>query len=103
MSDEKSDFDRMRKILFRAGIVAASLSTIAAIIDWTVPFPLVAHSDGGVSISPWDDRVFFLGLALCVATIALAAFGRGVWRWLLIFAGVVLFVFSAMGFVGNHV
>ena len=103
MSDDESGPCQMRTSLFRAGIVAAALSTIAALIDWTVPFPLVAHSDGSLSISPWDDRVFVLGLAFCVATIVLATCGRGVWRWLLILAGVLLFLFSMMAFVGNHV
>jgi hypothetical protein len=93
----------MRNWLFRASIFAAVLSAIAASIDWTVPFPLVAHSDGSLSISPWDDRVFSIGLALCMATIALAVFGHGRLRWLLIAAGLILFALSVIGFVQNHV
>ncbi len=93
----------MRNQIFRASIVSALLSAIAVFIDWTVPFPLVAHSDGSVSISPWDDRVFFVGLASCLATIALASFGPGRWKWLLIAAGLFLFAFSVIGFVQNHV
>jgi hypothetical protein len=93
----------MRNSVFRASIVAASLSAIAAFVDWTVPFPLVAHSDGGLSISPWDDRIFTIGLALCIATIALAAFGRGRLRWLVVAAGLLLFAISVIGFVQNHV
>jgi len=89
--------------IFRASIVSALLSAIAVYIDWTGPFPLVAHSDGSLSISPWDDRVFFIGLASCLATIALASFGHGRWKWLLMATGLFLFAFSVIGFVQNHV
>jgi hypothetical protein len=92
-----------RKSLFLASIVAALLSAVAVFIDWTVPFPLVAHSDGSLSVNPWDDRVLWIGLALCLTTVALAAFGRGRWRWLLIAAGLLLFVFSLIGYLQNHV
>jgi hypothetical protein len=94
---------RIRNSLFGASIFAAVLSAVAAWIDWTVPFPLVAHSDGSLSISPWDDRVFSIGLALCMATFALAAFGRGRLRWLLMAAGLLFFALSVIGFVQNHV
>jgi Mn2+/Fe2+ NRAMP family transporter len=92
-----------RKSLFLASIVAALLSAVAVFIDWTVPFPLVAHSDGSLSVNPWDDRVLWIGFALCLTTVALAAFGRGRWRWLLIAAGLLLFVFSLIGYLQNHV
>jgi hypothetical protein len=90
-------------VLFRLSFVAAAFGAIATVIDWTVPFPLVNHADGSYSISPWDGRVFDAGIMLCLATIALAGFGRGVWRWLLITAGLLLSAFSLFGFVGSHV
>jgi hypothetical protein len=93
----------MRKSLFRASIVTALLSAIAVFVDWTAPFPLVPWGEGGYAINPWDERVFGIGLVLCVATIALGAFGRGLWRWLLMAAGLFFFAFSVMCFVQNHV
>jgi hypothetical protein len=103
MSETNTVLNNMRTSLFRASIVAATLSAIAVFVDWTVPFPLVAHSDGSLSINPWDDRVFGIGVLLCVVTISLAAFGRGRLRWLLIAAGVLLFAVSLIGYVQNHV
>jgi hypothetical protein len=38
-----------------------------------------------------------------LATIALASFGRGRARWFLIVAGMLLFAYSLIGFVQNHV
>jgi len=103
MNETKKDPDYVRKSLFLAGIVTALLSAIAGYVDWTIPFPLVAHSDGSFSINPWDDIVFGIGLVLCFATVALAAFGRGHWRWLLMAAGLLSLAFSIIGFVQNHV
>ena len=93
----------MRKSLFLASIATALLSAVEVFIDWTVPFPLVPHSDGSLRINPCDDLVFGMGLLLCLATIVLAALGRYRWRWFLIAAGMLLFVFSLIGFLQNHV
>lgn len=62
---------------------AAFLGAGAALLDWTAPFPLVHLADGSYSIGPWDDRVFEAGLGFSALTIVLAAFGRGMRRWLL--------------------
>jgi bacteriorhodopsin len=93
----------MRKSLFFASIVTALLSAVAVYIDWTVPFPLVAHPDGSFSINPLDDLVFGLGLIFCLATIVLAGLVRSPLRWFLMATGLLLFVFSLIGFVQNHV
>ena len=93
----------MRKLLFLAGFLTALLSAVAVYIDWTVPFPLVANSDGSFSINPWDNRVFDIGLLLCLATVALASFGRGRLRWFLMAAEMHLFAFSLIGYLQNHV
>jgi hypothetical protein len=90
-------------VLFRLSFAAAAFSAIATVIDWTVPFPPIKYADGSYSISSWDGRVFCAGIMFCVVTIASAGFGRGVWRWLLITAGLVLSALSIIGFVGNHV
>lgn len=78
------------------------MSALAMISDWTAPFPLVHLPDGSYSISPWDDRVFFAGLASSALTIMLASLGRGKWRLLTIVLGVVFLVFSFLGFLGSH-
>jgi hypothetical protein len=93
----------IRSLMFGASIVTATLSAAAAIVDWAAPFPLVAHSDGSFSLSPWDDRVFAVGLVFCLATTGFAVFGRGRSRWLLISAGPLLSVISVIGYLGNHV
>jgi hypothetical protein len=103
MSEGGNGLSKWRMVLFRLSFVAAAFSAIATVIDWTVPFPLVKYADRSYSISPWDGRVFDAGIMLCAATIALAGFGRGIWRWLLIIAGLLLSALSLLGFVGNHV
>jgi hypothetical protein len=102
MSEGGNGLSKWRIVFFRLSFASAAFSAVAAVIDWTAPFPLVSHADGSYSISPWDDRVFDAGIVLCVATIALAGFGRGIWRWLLITAGLLLSALSVFGFVGNH-
>ena len=93
----------MAEVLFRLSFLALLMSALAMIADWTAPFPLVHFSNGSYSISPWDFRVFFAGLASCALTIMLASFGRGKLRWLTIALGVVLLVLSLLGFAENHV
>jgi hypothetical protein len=97
------DLTNMRKLFFIASSLTALLSAVGVYIDWTIPFPLVRHSDGSLSINPWDNRVLEIGLIFCLATIALASFGRGRARWFLIAAGMLLFVFSLIGYLQNHV
>jgi len=103
MSERDNGLSKWRIVLFRLSFASAAFSGVATVIDWTVPFPLVNHADGSYSFSPWDGRVFGAGIMLCVATIALAGFGRGIWRWLLITAGLLLSALSVFGFVGSHV
>jgi hypothetical protein len=103
MSEGGNGLSKRRLVLFRLSFAAAAFSAVAMVIDWTVPFPLVNHPDGSYSVSPWDGRVFCTGIMLCVVTIALAGFGRGIWRWLLITARLLLSALSVIGSVGNHV
>jgi hypothetical protein len=103
MSEGVSGLSDWRMVLFRLSWVAALLSAGAMVVDWTVPFPLVHIADGSYSISPWDGRVFEVGLSFCALTMVLAAFGRGVLRWLLIALGPIIFVLSVFAFVSNHV
>jgi hypothetical protein len=103
MSEGGNGLSKWRAVIFRFSFAAAASSAIAMVIDWTVPFPLIKYADGSYSISPWDDRAFGAGLVLCVVTIALAGFGRGVWRLLLIAVALLLLTLSVLGFVRNHV
>ena len=93
----------MRKALFLTSFLTAILAAVAVYFDWAVSFPLVGHSDGSLSINPWEDRIFDLGLLLCLATIGLAAFGRGRVKWFVMGAGMLLFAFSLIGYLQNHV
>jgi len=86
-----------RIVLFWLSCVAAFLGAGAA-----APFPLVHLADGSYSISPWDSRVFEAGLGFCALTIVLAAFERGMRRWMLSAFGVLLLALSAFGFLGSH-
>jgi hypothetical protein len=102
MSEGDNGLSKWRRALFGFSFAAAAFSAVATVIDWTVPFPLINYADGSFGISPWDDRVFGAGIILCVLTIALAGFGRGIWRWLLIATGLLLSALSVIGFVGSH-
>lgn len=102
MSERVNGLGNWRMVLFRLSCVAALLSVGAMMADWTAPFPLLHFADGSYSISPWDDRIFEAGLGFCALTIVLAAFGRGIWRWMLIVLGVLLIALSAFGFLGSH-
>jgi hypothetical protein len=102
MSETNDRLSQWRKILFCSSFLALLVSALAMIADWTAPFPLVRFPDGSLSISPWDDRVFFSGLASSTLTIMLASFGRGKWRLSLIALGAILLVLSSFGFLGSH-
>ena len=102
MNEGVNGLSNWRMVLFRLSCVAALLSAGAMVVDWTAPFPLVHLADGSYSISPWDDRVFEAGLGFCALSIVLAAFGRGIWRWMLIVLGIFLLALSVFGFLGSH-
>jgi hypothetical protein len=102
MNEGVNSLRNWRMVLFRLSCVAALLSAGAMVVDWTAPFPLIHLADGSYSISPWDAIIFEAGLSFCALTILLAAFGRAIWRWMLIVLGVSLLVLSAFGFLGSH-
>ncbi len=103
MNERSNGWSKWRTALFRLSFAFAAFSAVATVMDWIAPFPLVNHPDGSYSVSPWDGRVFGAGIILCAVTIALAGFGRYIWRWLLIAAMLLLSLLSVFGFVGSHV
>jgi hypothetical protein len=102
MSEGTNGLSNWRSVLLRLSIVAALLGAGVMVVDWSAPFPLLRLADGSYGISPWDDRVFELGLSFCMLSIVLGAFGRGIWRWMLIILGALLLVLSTIGLLGNH-
>jgi hypothetical protein len=103
MNEGVNGLSNWRMVLFRLSCVAALLSAGAMVVDWTAPFPLVHLANGGYSTNPWDEYFYNAGLVLCLLTVLLAFFGRGIARWLLIALGFVLLMLSFYGFMVNHV
>jgi hypothetical protein len=93
---------KWRPVLFSIGWIAAVLSTAAGICTWIDPFPLLSDSHGGWRLNPLEDWVLIAGLSTGFSTVILGAFGKRAGRVLLVVFGILLILFNASGWLGNH-
>ena len=79
----------LRLLLFNCGLGLSIVCSLAVLLSWLQPFPLLPDGQGGYS----DIRNFDLSegaLLASLTTIALAVFGRSVARLILLASGVLL-------------
>ncbi len=83
----------MRRVLFGAGVATAIVCLIAVMACLFVRFPMVVGNQGHYLVNPRRTMVLNLAFFTAVLTVALALFGRGIQRMLLVGGGLVLLAF----------
>ena|SRR5579871_3529371 len=79
----------LSRLLFNCGLGLSIVCSLAVLLSWLQPFPLLPDGQGGYS----DIRNFDLSegaLLAALMTIVLAVFGRSVARLILLASGVLL-------------
>ena len=79
-----------RRILFGAGLATGIVCLVAVMAAVFVRFPMVPAPQGHYIVNPRRNLVLSIALLTGVLTVALAFFGTGVRRFLLMAGGLVL-------------
>jgi hypothetical protein len=80
--------------LFRGGVATAVGSLVANLVSRLYRFPMVPNGEGHFVVSPLLRFWFAAAGWGALLTIALSLFGRGMPRWLLLAAGLLLLVLA---------
>ena len=91
-----------RSRLFRAGALCGSVGLIVTAACFIDPFPLTRGADGSLSIT-WLNRAWTAAFLLTACSAALAFFGRGKARLLLLGTELFAFVLTAASVLQNGV
>ncbi|NYF90130.1 hypothetical protein HDF08_002197 [Edaphobacter lichenicola] len=101
-SGQASLLPNTRRALFRLGIAASILSLLVTMSCWVDPYPLRQTLDGGYSIA-WLDDAWMVAFATSLLGVALALFGKGRPRALLILSNIASLLLAFGSLLQNGV